>query len=75
LASITNTLSVIRGFATTIDELDGEELTTLGKNPNNDTAVVFMEERMMYSAEVCRSLLGQAEYIQKVDGTMIQVAS
>jgi hypothetical protein len=45
------------------------------KSPNNDTAAAVMEEKMQYFAEVCCSLLGQAEYLQKVNSTMIQVVS
>jgi hypothetical protein len=75
LTSMTHTLRIMREFAKTIEQLNAGELMNSEKNSNNDTAAAVMEEKMQYFAEICRSLLGQAEYLQKVNGTMIQVVS
>jgi hypothetical protein len=74
LTSMINTLRIIREFATTIDELNAGDSTGLEKDPDN-TAATFIEGKMRYFAEACSSFLAQAEYIQKVNSTMIQVVS
>lgn len=75
LTSMTHTLRIMREFAKTIEQLNAGELMNPEKHSNNDTAAAVMEEKMQYFAEIYRSLLGQAEYLQKVNGTMIQVVT
>jgi hypothetical protein len=75
LASVILALQKSRDFAAAIEQLDTKERANLDKGLNNDTLGILMEERVDYFIQLCRSLLIQAEYIEKRNGTLMQVVS